>query len=465
MEPFVLTPEQGEAVKRMTAEPTRACLNSSGLGTGKTLMAVELAKALGSQTVLVVAPLNTHVNWELTFQRQQVNLPVYTIKSENDHFNLLKAKVPGVYLIGREMYYLGATSSEVREDGTRARTAKYDWKKTKPDLHIVDESHSATNRWGLMAKTLNTHPSGYRLAMSGTPQGSKFDGYWSVCRWLWPDRIDRSKRRWEAVWCSTERQVVGREPTGELKWVTKITGEKRPGKFIKSLPCVIQLKAKKVPYELFEGRVDLTPEQRVMWDEMARKSIAWLGDNPTVAKLPVEKRIRLRQMALAVPEVNDETGEVSFASDAPSPKIDAALKIQARHPGEKILFLTDSEKFARIAAPRLGAALFTGRVPKKKRREILDSFGTKDGAQYLVATYQAIAEGTDGMQNHCHVEVLFNAVDSSVLSEQAEGRLNRTGQKAEKVVRYTLVARNTADDDHLEALEAKVTLRRKEIEL
>lgn len=67
LEPFVLTPEQGEAVKRMTAEPTRACLNSSGLGTGKTLMAVELAKALGAQTVLVVAPLNTHVNWELTF--------------------------------------------------------------------------------------------------------------------------------------------------------------------------------------------------------------------------------------------------------------------------------------------------------------------------------------------------------------------------------------------------------------
>lgn len=485
MRPLVPTPAQTAAIEKMVTEPTRAALNCSGLGTGKTVMAVELAKALSARTVLVVAPIGTHVGWIRTFQRQGTNLPIVRIQTVED-FDLLRTKTPGIYVVGREMYYLGHNSAReadgslkmktVTKDGKETevpvRLAKWDWRKTNPDLHIVDESHSAQNRWGLMFKTLKTHPSKFRLAMSGTPQGSTFDGFWSVTRWLWPALIDRSKTRWVAEWCDQKRVVKGKNEDGELEWVTKIVGEKTPGKFLTTLPCVVQLVAAKVPYRQINGMVNLTPAMREAWDDMKDKNIAWLKDNPMVAKLPIERRIRLRQMALAYPtvtEVLNEEGEIDvmidFDPDAESPKIDASLKIQARHPGEKILFLTDSAKFAKIAAPRIGAELYYGPTPKKVRAALVDAFGDPKGPQYLLATYQAVAEGTDGLQLACHIEVRFNAVDSPVLEEQVGGRLNRIGQSAPEIIRYDLIARDTLDDLHLNTLDEKVSMRRKELRL
>jgi len=462
----LLTPteEQAWAINRMACEETRAALNASVLGTGKTLMAVELAKTLGAKTVLITAPLGTHKGWKATLERQKFPHPVKFINSTNEEFINLKAGVPGAYLVGREFFYLSATNSKLRDDGTRARTARWSWSKIPHiDLHIVDESHSAQNQFGKMFSTLRKmHNVGYKLAMSGTPQGSKFEGIWATTKWLWPDLVDGSKVRWAAQWCEQKQVVVGYDKdAGELKRVTQVVGEKRPGAYLASLPCVVRLELETKPYELYEARVDLCPVQRQMWDEMAAHSIAWLAERPTVAKLPLEQRIRLRQMALGEVSFDDE-GAVAFAPDCRSTKIDAALKIQARHPGEPILFLTDSERFARIAAPRLGAELFTGRVPKRVRNELVDRFGVD--VPYLVATYQAIAEGTDGLQAHCHIEVLFNIADSPVLNEQVSGRLNRTGQRADKIVRYTLVARNTADDDHFDRAVANMDARRSEVD-
>jgi superfamily II DNA or RNA helicase len=200
---------------------------------------------------------------------------------------------------------------------------------------------------------------------------------------------------------------------------------------------------------------------------MEKISIAWLLDSgierPTVADLPIEQRIRLRQIALGAIRFN-ENDEIDFAPECESAKVNAALKIQARHPGEAILFFTDSAKFARMAAPRIGAALYIGDTPKKRRNELLDTFGTEGGPQYLLATYQTIAEGSDGLQRNCHIEVLFNSAESAVLNTQAKGRLNRTGQLADSIVRYTILARDTADDGHFDVAVAKMKARQSEVD-
>lgn len=468
MRPLRLTAEQAYAVDRMAAEPTRAALNASTLGTGKTLMGVELAMRLGAETVLVTAPLGTHKGWKATFERQGFPHPVKFIKSNNEEFINLKAGVPGVYLVGREFFYLSATASKEREDGTRARTARWFWHKVPHiDLHIVDESHSAQNQFGKMFTTLRKmHNVGFKLGLSGTPQGSRFEGIWAPTKWLWPDHVDGSKVRWLAEWAVQESVVIGRdeEAADGLKRITKVVGEKNPGAYLASLPCVLRLEFKELPYELYEGRVDLSPVQRKMWDEMLHYSIAWLPDGVAVADLPVTQRIRLRQMALGEVSFDPDDGSLVFAPDCVSTKLDAAQKIQARHPGEPILFVTDSARFARVAAPRLGAELIIGDVPKRVRDARVDTFGDPDGPQYIVATYQAIAEGTDGLQRNCHIEVLFNPADSPVLNEQFNGRLNRMGQRAEKIVRYSLVARDTLDDEHFDISAAKMQARRQEVD-
>ena len=511
------TETQESTIGQMLKEPTRACLQISALGSGKTLMAVELALRLNAERVLVIAPIGTHKGWEATLKGQGYPHPVrpITTKTPENHAALVAGE-PGAYLVGREFFYLSANAAPPKEtkvdctykDGvlsgvtkadeivlaypnnsvhvpveggefsfgcprpkrvitvSRGRKARWVWTKAKPDPVVLDESHASANRYGLMFETLKTLPkTPYKLAMSATPQGSHFDGIWAPCRWLWPQYpgpVDRSKQRWVAEWCTVEEVVTGKDERGELTTVKKVVGEKNPGAFLRSLPCVVKVEADKKPYEEYNVYVTLSPEHKAIWDEMAETSIAWMNDNPTVAKMPMERRLRLRQMALAMPDIGEE-GEVGFVPDAESPKLNAALRIQQRHPGEAILYVTDSAKFARIAAPRLGANLLIGGMKKIDRDWLVNNLGVE--YDYLVATYGAVAEGTDGLQKHCHVEVLFNPADGAVPNEQFSGRLNRIGQTADKVVRYNLKAKETLDDEHYVRSEFMTKLRRAEVEL
>lgn len=469
MKRIKLKPQQENAVQRRLAEPTQAALDPSDTGAGKTVMAVELALRLGVQQALVICPVGKPVkSWTQTFERQGWKHPVYPIDSKHleNHARLTSGE-PGAYIVGREFFYISATASQPKFDKAgnitnNPRKAKWSWAKAKPGIVVLDESHRAANRYGLLYETLKTLPKhGYRLAMSGTPQGSHFDGIWAPTRWLWPEVVDRSKNRWMAQWCETTEVVVGRDKTtGELKRVMQVVGERNPGEYINWLPCAIKVSVEKKPYEEYDVEVELSAQHQAIWNEMNKKSIAWLQDNPTVAKLPVEKRIRLRQIALAVPIVSEE-GEVDFAEDAESPKLRVAEKIKARHPGQPILYVTDSAKFATIAAKRLGAKLLKGGLSTKRKQELVDGFGVD--YQYLVGTYGAIAEATDGLQNNCSVEVLFNPPDGSVAAEQFAGRLNRIGQDADFITRYRLIAKNTLDDEHFVKNVLAVETRRKEV--
>lgn len=80
--------------------------------------------------------------------------------------------------------------------------------------------------------------------------------------------------------------------------------------------------------------------------------MVWLDEHPLAADLPIVQKIRLRQMTLGEVCFNGDD-ETDFAIDCRSAKLDACEKIIERHPGEKILFWTDSRKFAQVAAKRL----------------------------------------------------------------------------------------------------------------
>ena len=56
------------------------------------------------------------------------------------------------------------------------------------------------------------------------------------------------------------------------------------------------------------------------------------------------------------------------------------------------------------------------------------------------------AEGLDGLQRVCHVEVWLDEDLNGMLCEQAKGRLNRMGQPADRIIRYYFQARDTMDD-------------------
>jgi len=141
------TEQQATAIERIVTEQSRAALNGSTMGAGKTLIAVESAKGINAETILVIAPLGTRVGWKVTFERQGVTLPFKWINSTKSGKQALadwEWQLPGVYFVGVEYF---------ARLGWNGKTRTKVWAKF-PDMVMFDEVHRAQNRASKTFKTL-----------------------------------------------------------------------------------------------------------------------------------------------------------------------------------------------------------------------------------------------------------------------------------------------------------------------
>ena len=198
------------------------------------------------------------------------------------------------------------------------------------------------------------------------------------------------------------------------------------------------------------------PAQRKVYEKFQRDLVVWLQDNPLVAEVPIAARIRLRQMTLAVPSLT-ETGEVFFEEDAVSTKYQALLEIIEDNPDDKMLLLTDSQKYAKIVTDRLNARYGDGSAfewsgnASQSQREVAKQEFINGNRRFIVAVIPAIAEGVDGLQDACRTVVWLSHSDSNILNQQVLDRIRRRGQK-QVVQVYDIVARDTYDEGQLDTL-------------
>lgn len=433
MEALTPTAEQAKAIAKIVSEPTRSALNGSTMGAGKTLIAVEVAKGLGAETILLIAPLGTRLGWKVTFERQGVTLPFKWISSSKDGKQARSDwdwQLPGIYFVGVEYF------TRLGWEGTRVRSKT--WTKV-PDLVLFDEVHRAQNRNSKTHKTLKQVNGGFKLAMSGTPTGNKFEGAWAVTRWLWPDEVTNSFHIWATRWCDFEYNHFA--PGGK-----QIVGEKEPGAFFNWLPCYVRIESElDVGIQEDTRYVELSLPQRKAYDSLEKNMITWVEGNPLVVEFPITLRARLRQASLGMFSV-DEDGEVTFDLDCKSSKIDAMLEIlKDDWDGEPALILTDSRKFADVVVHRLGerAAAWHGSVSQAEREDRKKAF-IDGNLDYLVAVTSAIAEGVDGLQHGTRNVLWLSRSDNRLLNEQAMARVMRQGQK-NSVRSIEIIALDTYD--------------------
>ncbi len=433
MEALTPTAEQAKAIAKIVDEPTRSALNGSTMGAGKTLIAVEVAKGIGAETILLIAPLGTRLGWKVTFERQGVDLPFKWISSTKDGKQARSDwdwQLPGIYFVGVEYFArLGWEGSKVR-----SKT----WAKF-PDLVLFDEVHRAQNRNSKTYKTLKQVNGKFKMAMSGTPTGNKFEGAWSTNKWLWPDVIPDGFHAWSNKWCNFKYNHFA--PGGR-----EIVGEKIPGAFFNSLPCYVRIESE-LDVDIIEDTcyVELSLPQRKAYDALEKNMITWIEGNPLVVEFPITLRARLRQASLGMFSV-DADGEVTFDLDCKSSKIDAMLDIlKDDWEGEPALILTDSRKFADVVVHRLGerAAAWHGNVSQAEREDRKKAFIDGD-LDYLVAVTSAIAEGVDGLQHATRNILWLSRSDNRLLNEQAMARVMRQGQK-NSVRSIEIIALDTYD--------------------
>jgi SNF2 family DNA or RNA helicase len=265
-----------------------------------------------------------------------------------------------------------------------------------------------------------------------------------------------------------------------------ITQERSPGAVWASLPGKYRMKSVyKADPTIHYIDVELSREQRRIYNELETTAIAWLDDHPLAVDIPPVLNLRLRQISLAVPSITQDwirkqdkdTGEwekvwgdvVYFEEDAKSTKIDVVLELLSDLYAEKpepVVIYTDSRIFATIMTKRLQAKgyrarQFIGGMSAAERDWKKDNFGVE--FDVIVATIPTVAEGLDGWQLKSNIEIWMNVSYNPLLNTQAKGRLSRTGQKR-TVQRYMIRAVNTVESKQHARLKSSEDLMNASIE-
>jgi len=448
-----LDTDQLAAVERMVGEPTRAALNASQYGTGKTVVTVEVAQRVAPQnTKLIACPIFTKQSWKSTILRQYPDANIQMVDSTKKGKQALSDLVAGIagwYIIGRELL----VSKSVRDVVAKA----------SPTIAVLlyDECAKWGNRNSAGFKTMKTFKPQYKMALSATPHGNRFENMFAISYWLWPDYIKAKSGtsfwRWVFFWATTEEDFFSG---------VQVTGEKTPGAYVSQLPCYIRLEKDFGEYIEDTVNITLSPKERKAYDLFEKNLVAQIEGGYLVAKFPIVKRIRLRQMTLGEVFIN-ENDEVDFPTDMKSTKYDTLKGIIDYYPDEAMLILTDSAKFARVVTNKLkedgyAAEEWSGAISETGRERIKDGFVHANGVDYIVATIAAIGEGVDGLQARSRFMVWLSRSDNGQLNQQAFRRLYRRGQER-TVISLDIEADDTYDNGQLSSLITTAMARAREL--
>jgi SNF2 family DNA or RNA helicase len=465
---IVFNPEQQEALDTIMSTDSGAAAVGSDMGTGKTLMSAQIAILRGAETVLIIAPLGVEEDFKSAFADLDSKLSFNRLDSSKSGMKNLanfQYRVPGIYFVGHAMYVrFGWKKNKLvnrhnqpvldSKGKQKVRTTSSGIWEHPVDVVIFDEAHAAQNRDSWTYRTLMLTTGHFKIAQSGTLTGNRFGGAWAICRWLWPELIEKNFPKWMERWCDTTF-----DPFSYLH--KKISGEKIPGEFFNWVPCYVRLESTEPEPDDQSVYCTLLPSQRRAYTSLVDNQIAWVkqgqesDDEPLTVNFPIALRIRLRQASLGMFSLDDE-GEVTFDLDCESSKIDASWSIlNDDFEGEPALIWTDSQKFATVMTHRLcqrygehAAAEWSGAFPKKQYRQWMKQEFIAGRLKYIVAVIAAAGTGTDGLQAQRNMLYLSQS-ESRIDNQQSRARMVRRGQEREVRVRR-LIAVDTYDEGILD---------------
>jgi SNF2 family DNA or RNA helicase len=320
-------------------------------------------------------------------------------------------------------------------------------------FHIIaDEVHRIKNKAAQQTVALKKLTTKYKTGLSGTPADNKPQDLWSVLNWLWPKKYTSY---WKFVnqTCIFEATGLTQAKTGRsFRKIIDVNPEGAAAMLSDIRPYYVRRKKDEVGIDLppkywTQRWVELGSKQRKAYDAMRKDMLAWVGeqeDTPLMAGQVVTQLVRLQQLALGTPVVN-EHGRV-FEMEEPSVKLDDLKEIIEGNPNESIVVFSQSRSMVNLVCASLGAKgitvrPYTGSVSQDDRTRSVQDF-QRGEIQVLAGT---IAAGGEGITLHRASTVVFlDRMWNPTRNRQAEDRLHRIGQKnAVQVI--DIMAKNTVD--------------------
>jgi SNF2 family DNA or RNA helicase len=319
---------------------------------------------------------------------------------------------------------------------------------------IADEAHKVKDPKSHQSRALSflAKSANYVWALTGTPVSNEPNDLWALLHLMDPDVwSSRSKFQeryvygWQADW--------GFVPTGwnpatkdELfRFVDQYMLRRSKAEVLPDLPA-----------KTYETRVlDMTPKQLTIYKAMRKEMMANIEGELLITDNNLTKAMRLHQIASATPVLSADGEVVSL--DNPSNKVAALLEILAEGGDEQVVVFALSRKLIDLAEQALDKEKITSvRVTGAEGSELraLHVAQFQEGqVRVVLCTFGAGSEGIT--LTAASTAVFLQRPWSLVQSRQAEDRIHRIGQDADKVLIIDLVSKGTIDVKVHEALTVK----------
>ena len=433
------------------------------MGTGKTVMSLTAARECRGAT-LVVCPNSMKHRWadeaKVWYPEARSFVLHGTAKQKqsliDEATEAWKDGTPILVIVNWESL---RTLSRVAGYGSQKLTEKE--KEAGPlngfkwETVIADEAHKAKDPNSKQTRALWAVAQGaeYRWALTGTPVLNTPGDLWAIGRFYDPATFGESRHKWHNSYVAFI----------ETNWGPKDIGLRQDRKalfeawFDMNFIRRTKDEVLDLPPVTYQTRtVELHQKQRTAYNRMVQDMIVAIDEGVLVATDPLALLTRLSQIASATPVI-DEHGDV-IALDTPSNKVAALFEVLDELGEDRpVAVFAQSRKLIELAASELerkgiSTAMVTGAVDPSLREGNVQRFQRGDARVALVT----LGAGAEGINLYAADTAVFLQRSYSYgQSLQAEARIHRIGQEADRVTIIDLVSEGTVDEAVIEALRSK----------
>jgi SNF2 family DNA or RNA helicase len=435
-------------------------LLADDMGLGKSLQALTVASidvTMGwCEKIIIVAPVSLKGNWADEIEKF-TTFPYVILGQEIDQHGRLKKLSPAK----REQQLMEYATMV----GPRILVANYEQikphlamlNKLKFDICIYDEAHYIKNFKSQRTKAALALNGGRHFLLTGTPMLNHVNELWPLLHKIDPGAYPKY---WPFVtrYCVfggyKNKQIVGVKNEKELT-------ERLHGVMLRRMKSEV-LDLPEVQY--IQRKVDLTPEQRKIYDELDEATqISMHGlDDPSKIDNALTKFLRHKQICATTKPFTGK--DISSKLDL---VVEDALEVLEPRPGDpwrKLVIFTQFRPVqdcvaARIdeADPKIDIWELNGDVPAHKRQALVREWADHPGRGVLVCMIQVAGIGLNmtESQHGFFVDKLF----VPGLNQQAVDRLHRIGASTTQNVQITeYICRNTIENRVEQILKTKKKL-------
>lgn len=417
-------------------------INGSGVGCGKTKMAIFYAEMLDLFPCMVVCPASVKSGWLREWKETNPDrrVSVISMSSPPEDFEADVIVINYDILGKRVTKENGKTSLEIRLDGM---------KKKSFSLVIADEIHFLKNRKSIRSKSFKklAHKVPSVIGLTGTLIMNRPAELLNILMLI--ERIkeiapdDQYHHYFFERYCNMKETNFGMDISGasNIKELNRLLKEccyfqvsKRDA--LKELPPISENVVEceitnKRAYKKAKGDLLQFIEDKFKDEEKVEKA----ARAEFLVKLSTLKQLSLEGKEKFIKKWVEEW-------------------MEANEEEKLLVFASQSTILTKIAEEFKEGLLITGGTTTKKRDEILQKFFSQKESRVLFANIGCLGTGVDGLQKVCSNMAILELPPRPSDLVQVIGRLERSGQKNPVTIQY-LLSPETIDQDLWEMLKGK----------